>query len=228
MRTGFAARAVVLAGLLVLSACRTTPTAEIEAPPPPPPEELAVVPVGENWQAVIRAEDRDRLTRLDSAWETALAAARARGLSGRMAAEGELLEPGAGLPRSALPPGSYRCRVLRLATVRGRGALTAYPPYFCHVGVEGSLLSFTKQTGSERPGGYIWNDSDERQIFLGAMARGNDDVPPPYGDEEARDMAGIVERIGPFHYRIVLPWPASGATLDVIELVPSLPPGIED
>ena len=188
--------------------------------------ELAVVPVGENWQAVIRAEDRDRLTRLDSAWETALAGARSRGLTGRVAGEGALREPDAGLPRSALPPGSYPCRVTRLGGT-GWGAFTAYPSYFCHVGVEGPLLSFTKQTGSERPGGYIWNDSDERQIFLGAMARGSEDVPPPYGDGEARDLAGVVERIGPFRYRIVLPWPTNGATLDVIELVPSLPAGME-
>ena len=133
-----------------------------------------------------------------------------------------MLEPGAGLARSALPPGSYHCRVIRLGAGPGHSAFTAYPSYFCHVGVEGPLLSFTKQTGSERPGGYIWNDSDERLVFLGAMARGNEDVPPPYGDGEARDMAGIVERIGPFRYRIVFPWPTSGATLDVIELVPSL------
>ena len=222
MKAGFAARAGVLAALLALSACRTTPPAETEAPPPPP-EELAVVPVGENWQAVIRSEDRDRLSRLGSAWETALANLRARGLAARVASEGNLLEPDAGLARSALPPGSYHCRVIRLGAGPGSRAFTAYPSYFCHVGVEGSLLSFTKQTGSERPGGYIWNDSDERLVFLGAMARGDEDVPPPYGDGEARDMAGVVERIGPFRYRIVFPWPTNGATVDVLELVPSLP-----
>lgn len=125
------------------------------------------------------------------------------------------------MPRAAPPPGSYRCRVARLGSEPGPRAVQRFPVHFCHVGVEGALLSFTKQTG-ERLEGYLFVDSDIRMIFLGA--RGSDDSRiPAYGVDETRDVAGIVERTGPLRYRIVIPWPRSGAALEVIELAPIAP-----
>jgi hypothetical protein len=176
------------------------------------------------WTGIAEADDLGRLQRLDSAWASALSDARAARLAGRVAAEGELLEPGAALPRPAPPPGSYRCRLLKLGRHGGAGrALTAHPSYFCHVGDAGELLAFTKQTGSERPGGYLYPDQQgSRLVFLGALARGREAV-PAYGEQKERDLIGIVERIAPFRWRLVLPWPRSGATIEVMELVPALP-----
>lgn len=202
-----------MAAALLIAACRTSPE------PPGPPPALAERPAGENWRAVARPEDLDRLARLDAAWTEGLAEARA--FATRIRAEGRLLEPGAALPRAALPPGSYRCRLLRLG---GRVGLTVYPPYFCHVGVEGALLSFTKQTGTERPGGYLWTDGDRRMVFLGALAPPGQSAPRAYGEDPASDVAGIVERVGDFNYRLVIPWPRAGAKIDVLDLVPVVRP----
>jgi hypothetical protein len=146
--------------------------------------------------------------------------AEARAFAVQIRAEGALLDRGATLARAALPPGSYRCRLLRLG---GRRGLTVFPSYFCHVGVEGELLSFTKQTGSERPGGYLWSDGDRRMVFLGALAAPGQSAPPAYGEDPASDVAGIVERVGDFRYRLVMPRPSGGAIIDVLELVPALP-----
>ena len=205
----------VLFLLLILSACQT-----------PAPAPLVVEPVaeselaGEGWRAIALAEDRGRLERLALAWETALGEARARGLASQVRAEGVLLRPDAGLPRAAPPPGPYHCRLIRFG---GRRVFTAYRSYFCDVVVEGELLSLTKQDGSERPGGYLWHDGDSRLIFLGAVALGAEPMPPAYGEDSGRDLIGLVERVGPFRYRLVMPWPPSGASLEILELVPFVP-----
>ena len=41
-----------------------------------------------------------------------------------------------------------------------------------------------------------------------------------YGDDPKRNMAGVLERIGPFRWRLVIPWPQSMSKLDVFELTP--------
>jgi hypothetical protein len=198
-----------------LSACQSRP--------PAPPEAIAAPPEEDSWRRAIRGADRERLGRLADAWREGLAEARTRGFARQLDAEGALLSPEGALPRAALPPGSYRCRLIRLGAGQRRAAFTAYPSYFCYIGVEDGLLAFTKQTGSERPGGYIWADGDMRGVFLGALAEGSEAELPAYGEIAARDMAGIVERVGPFRYRLVLPWPNNGAKLDVLELIPAVP-----
>jgi hypothetical protein len=60
-----------------------------------------------------------------------------------------------------------------------------------------------------------------RLVFLGSMALGTEEVPRAYGDDPGRDMAGILERIGPFRWRLVVPWPRGESKLDVFELVPA-------
>ena len=209
---------LIAAGLSTLSACRTAP----------PPEALAKAEVQvveePRWRAVASAEDAGRIERLGAVWQEALARAREAGFTRAMAREDELLEPGAALPMPAPTPGSYRCRLIRFARPEARGAvLTVHRPFFCYVGVDGDALSIIKQTGSERPSGYLWTDSDpNRLVFLGSMA----DAPRlplvPYGADRQRDMAAVFERVGDFRFRLVVPSPRSGAILDVYELIPNV------
>lgn len=206
---------------LALAGCQTTQA------PPSPPEAVAAPPEDDSWRTALRDEDSARLDRLADAWSEGLAEARSR-FSRQVDAEGALLSPGAGLPRAALPPGSYNCRLIRLGSGPRRAAFTAYPSYFCYVGVEDELLAFTKQTGSERQAGYIWTDTDIRSVFLGAMVEGAETDPQAYGQDPARDLVGTVERVGPFRYRIVFPAPRGGAKIEVLELIPVVPAATAD
>lgn len=176
---------------------------------------------GDIWREVATEADQGRISRLGLAWREALEDAQARN-AGAVRAEGALLEPRAALPRPAPTPGSYNCRLVRLGRVSGRGpAFEKFKPFFCYVEVEGDLLTIVKQTGSERPAGRLWEDDrDDRLIFLGSLALGNEDQPLAYGDDPTRDMAGVFERIGPFRWRLVIPWPQSTSKLDVFELTP--------
>ena len=214
-----AARAPFVAALLCLLAACAVPNATL-SDGDLPPVQMAERPINESWRAVALAEDAARLDRLLDTWQQGLSVARARGFSRQIGEMGDLLDPVGALPRAEPPPGPYRCRVIRLG---GRRAFTVYPSYFCHVVVEGSLLAFAKQDGSDRPGGYLFPDGDVRMVFLGALAEGNEPVPPAYGESGERNLVGVAERVGPMRYRIVLPSPPTGATLDVIELVPSPP-----
>jgi len=175
----------------------------------------------EAWRTVATAEDRDRLDRLGLAWREALADAQKSNASD-VRREGKLLLPRSALPRPAPTPGSYNCRLIKL----GKGTAAAKPyetfkPFFCYVEVEDELLTIVKQTGSQRPAGRLWEDDDPtRLIFLGSLALGNEDQPLAYGDDPKRNMAGVFERIGPFRWRLVIPWPQSMSKLDVFELTP--------
>lgn len=211
---------LILAALVLLGGCETartspaveaTPQAAVEQPPEP------------TWRTIMHPDDQSRLQSVETSWAQALDEARRGGFARRLTSEGALLEPDAALPRATPPPGSYRCRLIRIGPgSRRQRALTARGPFFCHVGAEGPMLSLTQQTGTERPGGYLWEDSDERLIFIGATARGREEIPPAYGDDAERNVVGIVERVGPFRYRVVMPDPAGGATIEVLELVPAL------
>lgn len=175
------------------------------------------------WRDILQPADQARLLGLGTSWATALEQARRGGFSRRIANEGALLDPQAGLSRAAPAPGSYRCRLIRIRPGSRRvPAFVVRGPYFCDVGAAPDYLSLTQQTGPERPGGHLWEDSDSRMIFIGAAARGRDDGPPAYGEQPDRNVVGVFERVGQFRYRLVLPAPASGATLEVIELIPAL------
>ena len=176
----------------------------------------------ETWKAVASAGDEDRLDRLGLAWSESLAEAN-RGHGAEVRREGVLLRPRGGLEQPDPTPGSYNCRLIELGRARPRGpAFTAYRPFFCYVELDDGQLTFVKQTGSQRPSGRLWEDDDpKRMIFLGSMAQGPGDRTLAYGDDPKRDMAGTFERVGPFRWRLVVPWPqASGAKLHVYELTP--------
>jgi hypothetical protein len=179
--------------------------------------EVVEDPVPLEWKTVATARDQQRLATMAEAWGTALTAARR--YRGAIREEGPLLDPEAALPRAAPTPGPYYCRVVKLGA---RPALMAFRPFHCFVEAEGELLTLVKAGGSQRPAGRLWAESDTRMVFLGAMGIG-DEEPPAYGEDESRDIAGHVERIGPFRWRLVVPDPGDGAILDVYELIPFVP-----
>ena len=183
--------------------------------------EVGPPPKSEAWKALATAADQDRIARLGLAWQQALDDAN-RTNAGDVRREGKLLLPRAGLPRPEPTPGSYNCRLIKLgkATPKDK-SYESFKPFFCYVEVEGDLLTIVKQTGSQRPAGRLWLDDDpKRLVFLGSLALGNEDQPLAYGDDPKRNMAGVFERIAPFKWRLVIPWPQSTSKLDVFELTP--------
>ena len=204
--------------LAVLCGCATKPN----LPPGARPSVEVGPPAKSNaWKSVATAADQDRLARLGLAWQEALDDAQKTNAAD-IRREGTLLLPRSGLPRPDPTPGSYNCRLIKLgkATPKSK-AYETFKPFFCYVEVEGNLLTIVKQTGSQRPAGRLWEDDDStRLIFLGSLALGNEDQPIAYGDDPRRDMAGVFERIGPFRWRLVIPWPQSTSKLDVFELTP--------
>ncbi|HEY8591794.1 MAG TPA: DUF4893 domain-containing protein [Sphingomicrobium sp.] len=175
----------------------------------------------EVWKSVATTQDENRLDRLGLAWQEALAEAK-RSNPGEVRKEGKLLLPRGALAKPDPTPGSYNCRLITLgkATAKGR-AFESFKPFFCYVEVESGQLTIVKQTGSQRPVGRLWEDDDEtRMIFLGSLALGDEEQPLAYGDNPKRDMAGVVERIGAFRWRLVIPWPQATSKLQVFELTP--------
>ena len=207
---------LTVAAFLLLAACQAG-----TGRPARLPMQVANAPA---WQNVAAGEDVEHIGALPAAWARGLAAARTGGFGRRIAAEGALLEPAAALPRPAPTPGAYLCRLVRLgAPDRREPPFTAFRPFYCFVGVgdRDARLSITKSEGSARPAGYLWEDEGgRRMIFLGALAPGAGPV-PAYGDDRARDVAGTFERVGPFRWRLVIPWPASGAAIEIFEMEPA-------
>lgn len=203
----------------MLSACVTRP-----APPPPPPSIVVFPPppgaADSDWSAIAAPADRTRLQLLPGELRRAIAAVPRR-FAARVQAEGPLLDPAKAEPKPALPPGPYHCRLLRLG---GRAGLVTYAPDFCYVQAgPGAAMGFVKQTGSNLPQGWLYPDTDTRVVFLGALRARPADRAPAYGVEPARDVAGLVERVSPFRWRLTLANARQGAALDLYELVPVTP-----
>jgi hypothetical protein len=174
-----------------------------------------------DWRRVATPDDRVRLRNTRQAWLEALAKARAAGQGRAITAQGVLFDPDRALAGAKPPSGDYRCRVFKLGRQRpGNRDFTAYPAFRCRIDPEGEMLSFYKIGGSQRPAGLVFDDGRYRQIFLGTLSLGDEQNPMDYGRDANRDMAGIVQRIGPRRWRLVLPYPHFESLLDVVELVP--------
>ena len=213
-------RYACLAGLIAVSAGCASLQPKKEFRPGPT---VVVEPPAksEGWIQIATAADKSRISRLGLAWQQALADARP-GFAGEIRQEGVLLEPRGALPRPAPTPGSYNCRLIKLGKTDAKAvAFERFKPFFCYVQVEDDLLTIVKQTGSQRPAGRLWeDDKPDRLIFLGSLALGDEQQPLAYGDDPKRDMAGVLERIAPFRWRLVIPWPQGTSKLDVFELTP--------
>lgn len=174
-----------------------------------------------SWRAVATEQDRARLRGWYSAWQDALADARARGFSMQIAGEGLLLDPEAALLQPELPMGNFRCRTVKLGSRSDRPGFVAYDWFPCQIGSEAGVVSMIKTRGAQRMNGRIFPDDMRRQIFLGTLLLGEETMALDYGSDRLRDMAGIIERIGERRWRMVLPRPAFESLLDVIEIVPA-------
>lgn len=175
-----------------------------------------------DWRRVATSDDRARLRNTRQAWLEALAKVRATGQGKALAGQGALFDPDRALAGAKPPAGDYRCRVFKLGGQRpGNRDFTAYPAFRCRIDPEGEMLGFYKIGGSQRPVGLVFDDGRYRQIFLGTLSLGDEQLPMDYGRDANRDMAGVVERIGPRRWRLVLPYPHFESLLDVVELVPT-------
>ncbi|MDB5709418.1 MAG: hypothetical protein JWL96_1488 [Sphingomonas bacterium] len=166
------------------------------------------------WRDTIKLPDAAIVDAMPARW----AAARARvgkAAARAITAQGVLLG-GPALDHPAPSPGPYRCRLVRL----GAGGVRSFPAATCFIGGDpGDMLSFTKATGSDAPGGWLYpDDVTTRYVFLGARQLRPGTASLAYGKDATRNLAGVVERIGTFRWRLVIPGAAD--TLDVYDLTP--------
>jgi hypothetical protein len=175
-----------------------------------------------NWRDIVTSNDRSRLRDWREAFTEALDAARKAGYSAEIAREGALLEPDAALGGGPIPSGMYRCRVSKLGA-KNSGLLdyVVYGSFACRISPRGQVQSFTKLGGSQRLVGVIFPNDALRQVLLGTLALGDEPRALQYGQDETRDVAAFVERIGAHRWRLVMPEPHFESRLDIMELVPS-------
>jgi len=174
-----------------------------------------------DWHQVATDYDRARLRDWRKSFADAVASARAAGHGAEIAKEGALLDPDAALGGGPIPNGSYACRVIKVgAKSPGMLDYVSYPSFACRIRQERDLQGFAKMTGSQRQVGLIFPGDVIRQVFLGTLVLGDEREAMQYGQDKSRDVAGYIERIGPRHWRLIMPAPAFESKLDVIELVP--------
>jgi hypothetical protein len=172
------------------------------------------------WRDIATDADRERLRGWRDAWLDGLGRARAAGEGPAIVAAGALFEPDRALPGSLPPAGAYRCRLVKLGA---NGAATrefaSFPTGDCRI--DGDRLTMVRPDGGQRLAGRLFGDGDTRAIFLGTVMYADERAPPIYGRDAARDMAGMVQRVGERRWRLILPRPRFESIIDVVELVPA-------
>jgi hypothetical protein len=173
------------------------------------------------YRQVISESDRVRLRDWRKTFEKALDSARKSGHEAEIAREGALLDPDAALAGPAIPNGTYRCRVIKLGSqASGVPDFVSYPGFTCRVRAERNLQRLSKLSGEQRYVGLIFPLDAIRKVFLGTLVLGDERRALQYNQDEKRDVAGFVERIGQNRWRLVMPQPHFESRLDVMELVP--------
>jgi hypothetical protein len=174
-----------------------------------------------DWRRVATDNDRTRLRDWRTTFTAALDAARKAGHGAEIDREGPLLNPDAALANGAIPNGTYRCRVIKLgAKAAGNLDYISYPGFSCSVRPTHHVQRMDKLSGSQRYAGIVFPNDSVREVFLGTLVLGDETRALQYGQDETRDVAGYVERIGPSRWRLLMPQPHFESQLDVMELVP--------
>jgi hypothetical protein len=174
------------------------------------------------YREVISEDDRLRLRDWRTSFVAGLEAARKAGHANEIAREGALLDPDAALAGPAIPNGMYRCRVIKLgAREPGNRVYASYGGFTCRIRPERTLQRLGKLSGAQRYVGVIFPGDPIRNVFLGTLAFADESRVLQYGQDEQRDVAGYVERIGPDRWRLIMPAPHFESKVDVMELVPA-------
>lgn len=175
------------------------------------------------WKDVVTNDDRLRIGDWRTSFVSALDAARKAGHGSDIAREGALLDPDAALAAPAIPNGIYHCRVIKLGTKPDTDSpvYLSDPASLCRVKADRGLQRLNKFGGSQRYVGLIFPGDAVHEVFLGTLVLGDETNALQYGQDELRDVAGYVERIGPARWRILLPKPHFESQFDVMEMVPA-------
>jgi Domain of unknown function (DUF4893) len=199
---------------LILLAC-LTPTVALAAP-------KAEVVLTNNWRKVATPADKTRLMRWRISLLAAIAAANREGQAEAIAREGILLQPDVGLERPAIPVGDYNCRTIKLGR-KGTytNAFVVRPASRCTLTDKSGRMRLMTMNGNQRGSGDIFPSNEWRQVFLGTMTFSDETRAMDYGRDGARDMAGMLERIGEKRWRLLLPEPGFDSMMDVIEITPT-------
>ncbi len=169
------------------------------------------------WTSVATANDVKRLNNWRAAFEQARREATEAGYGDAVTKGGDLFKTNAAKTPSVLPEGYYSCSVTKLGGSFVQ--FVQYPVFRCHVTFEGGRRQFVKLSGSQRPVGYIYKKDSRQSVFLGTIMLGDEDRLVTYGQDEDRNEAGLVERIGARRWRIIFPFPHYESTMDIIDLV---------
>jgi hypothetical protein len=173
------------------------------------------------YKQVISENDRVRLRDWRKSFGDALGEAAKSGHGADIAREGALLELDAAQAGPTIPNGMYRCRVIKLgAKDPGNLAFVALPGFSCRVRAERQLQRLAKVSGTQRYVGLIFPGDAIRSVFLGTFVLGDERRALQYGQDEKRDVAGYLERIGPNRWRLLMPQPHFDSKFDVMELTP--------
>ena len=203
--------AALLATALALAGCAgkiCTPAGGPAAVAPPP-----------DWREAATGPDHAKLRGVRDAFVEGVDAARGAGFGARIDAAGRLFDPDYAEDGVTLPPGGYACTTTLLA---GTPAFRAGAPARCTVTNEPDRLQRLVQLdGAQRPAGTVYPDIRSRTVFLGTLRLADEATPLHYGRDPDRDRIGAIQRIGPARWRVVMPHPAWGGTVAVMDLVPA-------
>jgi hypothetical protein len=192
-----------------LAALLIAGSAQAEAPPCAPPADLQLT-----------ADDAGRLKDLP--------ASRARGLAAvKREADAEVggvvarLFEGGPRPLSAVEPGKYRCRTIKLGSQIAGLQSVVYGYFACTIKTDAEGWTLAKVSGSQNFTGTL-TPAGEGLLFKGASHYGYE-KPRRYGDDPEHDLVGclLAAPSGARHYILELPSPALESLHDVIELEPA-------
>ena len=174
-----------------------------------------------DWRLVADQADRDRLRRWRVTFLAALAKAKIKHAA-ELAPAGPLLQPDAAIDDPLPPAGDYRCRTVKIGGKTGAVPdFVADPAQPCRIDEPEGTLRLRITQGPQRPHGLFYADGRTRMVFLGTIQLGDESRAMRYGQDAERDLAGLLERIAPGRWRLIMPDPHWQSMLDVMEIVPA-------